>query len=103
MMKKLILSIVPLILIQMPNDEMQWDNMFSQRVELWIEQIAQSEPTLSHWKNGTWYANALGPNSKQWLITIHHQEKVDGYLIIGVDSTNQPVLLDYGSGSFSLD
>lgn len=79
-----------------------WDNKFSEQINVWITQLSQKDPLFSNWKQSEWKSQSLGPNSKQWLITLYKKKETVGYLVVGQDDKEQLVLFEYGLDGINL-
>lgn len=103
MRKSYLFAMIHLITSSIQYDQgINWDTVFAEQIDKWITHIAHTEDNLSHWNTSTWNTQSLGPNSRQWLVTLTNNQDNIGYLIISVDQNNQPILLHYGEGSFPL-
>jgi hypothetical protein len=89
--------------------EGEWSGSFQRNLRQWIETISEKDPQFALWKQAQTEVKALGANQHQWLVTITHESKQAGYMVVsevesGPDGDQEPVfaLLEYGTGEFIL-
>lgn len=79
-----------------------------EEIERWRTEI-QKDPAFASWEHAKWEKVAMGPNTHQWLITLSLDNKIVGYMVIGIKQSvllkeeDLPwVLLEYGLGEYPL-
>lgn len=91
------------VLLGLPVHAASWHDTFEQQTEHWIQQISESDPDFHSWQEASHTKKALGPNLKQWLVTLRSDAGHPiGYMVIG-EKPDTPdvrfVLLEYGAGN----
>lgn len=89
-------------------EDTNWNSLFSKQIQEWVGNLASQDDQFENWKYAKTSVQALGPNSRQWLVTLTVRNKPVGYLVVGEESkTAHPdkpgfVLLEYGIGEYIL-
>ncbi len=91
-------------------EDQDWTQRFQQQIHNWVHELVNKDKEFSDWKDASIQMQSLGPNSRQWLVTLSKAGKSVGYLVVGetpVQPNGKPakpsfVLLEYGTGEFVL-
>lgn len=84
--------------------EENWEQLFNKQIKAWINELSQNDPLFSSWSKSTYTTEALGPNSKQWLVTLFIKDRRVGYMIIAEqeEKPHRFLLMEYGVDEISL-
>ncbi|MCF6094202.1 hypothetical protein L1765_09520 [Microaerobacter geothermalis] len=81
-----------------------WGENWNEQITQWIDQLSK-DPLFASWKGATLEKEALGPNSKEWLVQVKKNKEIIGYFIVQETEVNGKItfsILEYGSGPYSL-
>ncbi|MBP1932822.1 hypothetical protein [Ammoniphilus resinae] len=78
-----------------------WEDSFEKQIKQWTQELAAHDQRFTAFADAEWEQQALGPNSRQWLVTFLSQNKKLGYMIIE-DGGQGFALLEYGLGEYTL-
>ncbi|MGC5327073.1 hypothetical protein [Brevibacillus sp. SYSU BS000544] len=102
----LVFSLLPLPVFA---EDTNWNRVFTKQVHDWIDNLSSKDEQFKEWKDAKTNIQALGPNSRQWLVTLQVRNKPVGYLIVEEDRKTDPqsdmpsfILLEYGLGEYIL-
>lgn len=84
-------------------EEENWSSAFNRQVKAWIQDLSSKDKEFENWKTARTSVQTLGPNSRQWLVTLQVGDKHVGYMVVGEETKKSRfVLLEYGLGEFIL-
>lgn len=87
-------------------EETGWNQKFHAQIQTWMNELATRDPQFKEWQQADTDVQTLGPNQRQWLVSIKKADKQVGYLVVGEEAETfaQPkfVLLEYGVGEYIL-
>jgi|GEM_PF-5519660 len=78
-----------------------WEDSFQKQIKQWTQELASQDQRFSAFTGAHWEQQALGPGSRQWLVTFISQNEKLGYMIIE-DDDHRFSLLEYGLGEYTL-
>jgi hypothetical protein len=79
-----------------------WEQRLQSQIKVWTNQLSGHTPLFKHWDKASYKIEPLGPNSKQWLVTLTYEKKNLGYLVIAENEKQEFILLEYGTEPISL-
>ncbi|GAB7386784.1 hypothetical protein BSNK01_06200 [Bacillaceae bacterium] len=82
-----------------------WSERFNGQIASWIEELSVNDPAFFSWKHSAYTYTVLGPEARQWLVTIKNGKNV-GYMVVA-ETANEAggkelALLEYGTGEYTL-
>jgi hypothetical protein len=73
-----------------------WTGLFVKQVDKWLAEISKTDSRFKHWSTVKWESYPFGPGSKQWMVILLRDNQEIGYLIVGVNASEQLILIEYG-------
>lgn len=95
------LLIFSLLAIPWSGQAETWQVSFEKQIHAWAKELSMQDERFIPFTRADMEYEALGPNSRQWIINFTIDQKIVGYMIAGQGEQGF-VLLEYGLGEYPL-
>lgn len=79
-----------------------WQASFENQIQTWSKELSKQDERFIPFTEAAVQYEALGPNSRQWIVSFKKNHRNIGYMIVGQNEENQWLLLEYGLGEYPL-
>ncbi len=95
------LLIFSILVIPWSGQAETWQASFEKQIHTWAKELSIQDKRFIPFTQATIHYEALGPNSRQWMVNFMIDQQNAGYMIVGQEE-HALVLLEYGLGEYPL-